>query len=432
MGNVTKPYYMKAIIQNTWKKFYIFLFFFLFLNANAQGVSTFAGNGNSGLGDGIGTAAEFFNPFGIAVDAAGNVYVGDYNNNAIRKITNTGVVSTFAGGCNYSYCTFYGPTGVAVDTAGNVYVADTFYHRIRKITPAGLVSTLAGGTQGYADGTGDEAKFNNPRGVAVDAAGNVYVADGWNHRIRKITAAGVVTTLAGSTQGYADDMGAAAEFFGPNGVAVDAAGNVFVADEGNNCIRKITAAGMTTTLAGSGVYGYADGPGISARFAYPNGLAIDPVGNIIVVDRNNNRIRKVTAAGVVSTFAGSTHGYAEGLGAAAQFNYPTGVAVDATGAMYVADELNHRIRKIKADLASANSHQKVTVYPNPASSIINIELEDVGGAEVKIFDMNGRFLERMDIVGDRGFMDIGSFGRGVYLLEIDGGKGKVLSKVVKE
>jgi sugar lactone lactonase YvrE len=313
-------------------------------------VTTLAGS-DLGFVDGTGAAARFNGPFGVAVDAAGNLYVADAGNHRIRKISPAGAVSTLAGSTQGfadgvgTAAQFNFPRGVAVDAAGTVYVADNANHRIRKITPAGAVTTLAGSTNGFADGTGAAARFNSPSGVAVDAAGNVYVADLNNHRIRKISPAGAVTTLAGSTQGFADGVGTAAQFNGPLGVVVDAAGNVYVADNANHRIRKITPAGAVTTLAGS-TNGFADGTGAAARFNGPSGVAVDAAGNLYVADAGNHRIRKISPAGAVSTLAGSTQGFAGGVGTAAQFSFPRGVAVDAAGTVYVADNANHRIRKI--------------------------------------------------------------------------------------
>ena len=220
-------------------------------------------------------------------------------------------------------------------------------------TPSGVVTTLAGaaGQTGSTDGTGVAASFNYPFGVAVDSSGNVYVADTYGSTIRKITPAGAVTTLAGKTEepGSSDGTGADASFSNPIGVAVDSNGNVYVADAGNATIRKITSAGVVTTLAGAaGLAGSADGPGADARFNYPEGVAVDSNGNVYVADTNNSLIRKITGAGVVTTFAGTAEqlGTEDGKGVAARFYYPIGVAVDSSGYVYVADTENHTIRKI--------------------------------------------------------------------------------------
>jgi sugar lactone lactonase YvrE len=317
-------------------------------------VTTFAGSGTAGFADGAGTAAQFNGPCGLTIDVAGNVIVADAGNNRIRKITASGVVSTLAGSTagfadgTGTAAQFNAPTGVALDAAGNVYVGDTGNNRIRKIAASGGVSTLAGdGTAGFADGTGTAAQFNNPSGVSLDVDGNIFVADMHNNRIRKIMATGMVTTLAGGTQGYADGSGVAAQLNNPSGVALDAAGNVFVADKGNNRVRKITASGLVSTFAGS-TAGYADGVGIAAQFSFPEGVAVDPSGNVYIGDRGNNRIRKITDAGLVRTLAGSTSGYADGIGTAPQFYGASGVAVDAVGNVFVADRGNNRIRKITA------------------------------------------------------------------------------------
>ena len=266
-------------------------------------VSTFAG-------DGAGASAQFNSPFGVAVDAAGNVYVADTSNHRIRKIIPEGVVSTLAGtgraGDSVSGVTeaqFNNPMDLAVDAAGNLYVADTFNNKIRKIVPAeggGVnVSTLAGiGSAGSEDGDGTTAaEFNNPRGVAVDASGNVYVADEGSSLIRKITTDGgvrVSTFAGGSTSSNTDGAGTtAAKFRNPYGVAVDAAGNVYVADYNNHLIRKITPEGLVSTIAGDGESGFRDGAGATARFNRPAGVAVDAAGNLYVADKDNARIRKI-------------------------------------------------------------------------------------------------------------------------------------------
>jgi len=217
---------------------------------------------------------------------------------------------------------------------------------------AWVVSTLAGrGTGGFANGAGTWARFNYPTGVAVDSAGNVYVGDEGNHRIRKITAAKVlvVSTIAGSaTAGFRDGTGTSARFHTPHGMAVDSSGNVYVADDDNHRIRKITAAGVVSTLAGSGTGGHRDGTGTAAQFNRPYGVALDTSGNVYVADSHNHRIRKITAAGEVSTIAGSgTGGHRDGTGTSAQFNNPRGVAVDTSGNLYVADMGAQRILKIE-------------------------------------------------------------------------------------
>ena len=327
--------------------------------APTEVVSTLAGSGVEGDADGAGTAAQFSFPSGVAADASGNVYVADRDNHKIKKITPDGVVSTLAGNGTFgdvdgtgTDAQFFGPEGVAVDTDGNVYVADKNNHKIRKITPAGAVSTLAGsGTLGSNEGIGTAAQFNEPQGVAVDTDGNVYVADYGGHKIRKITPDGVVSTLAGSgTQGEADGSGTAAQFRSPQDVAVDASGNVYVADLQNEKIRKITPDGVVSTLAGSGTRGAVEGIGTAAQFDGPAGVAVDASGNVYVAETRNTKIRKITPAGAVSTLAGSgARGAAEGVGTAAQFDRPQGVAVDANGNVYVADFFNHKIRKITQD-----------------------------------------------------------------------------------
>jgi streptogramin lyase len=324
-------------------------------------VTTLAGSaGNPGSADGTGNAAQFYHPFGVAVDNNGNVYVADSGNSTIREISPSGVVTTLAGSAGNSgsadgtgsNAQFRYPAGVAVDANGNVYVADTFNYTIRKITPGGVVTTPVGsvGISGSADGTGSAAQFYNPFGVAVDNNGNVYVADSGNSTIREISPSGVVTTLAGSAgnPGSADGTGSNAQFSFPESVAVDASGNVYVADTDNDAIRQIAPGGVVTTLAGSvGSPGSADGTGNVAQFYNPVGVAVDNNGNVYVTDTGNNTIRMFSPGGVVTTLAGraGSSGSADGV-KSVLFNMPAGVAVDTNGNLYVADTYNETIRKI--------------------------------------------------------------------------------------
>ena len=324
--------------------------------------TNFAGQpGVSGSTDGIGQAAQFYFPHGVALDSATNLYVADTQNHVIRRITPARVVTTIAGsagkhgnvdGVGTGAAQFNSPIGLSVDSAGNLYVGDTGNQTIRKVTSAAAVTTLAGqvGVIGSTNGTGSGALFHNPEGTAVDSAGNVYVADNVNRTIRQITPAGVVTTLAGSPglQGTIDGVGSAARFNQPVSVAVDSANNVYVSDSGGETIRKIDVNGVVTTLAGTGgLSGTNDGVGNAARFTNPQAVAVDGAGNAYVSDSGNNTIRKITPDGVVTTIAGNPaqSGSLDGTNNAALFSSPRGVAVDSATNIYVASG-DSTIRKL--------------------------------------------------------------------------------------
>jgi len=335
-------------------------------------VSTFAGS-THGWVEGIGTAAQFRFPNTLVLDANGDLYVTDSSNNCVRKILHTsGQVSTFAGGGPAGFrdgvgldARFYDPAGLAIDSRGNLYVADYGSHRIRKVSPKGAVELFAGnGERDFLDANGANARFHLPAGIAIDADNNLYVTDSLNHRIRKITQAGEVSTFAGSGEvgagkgGHADGPGNTARFNTPDGITIDAEGNLYVTDTENNCIRKVLPNGTVHTLAGSGEKGFLDGPGNVARFDYPQGMALDSRnGYLYVADYHNHRIRMVTPGGEVRTIAGGgitgyslqnppPAPYADGTGENARFYNPLGIVLDASGNLYVGDSLNYRVRKI--------------------------------------------------------------------------------------
>ncbi len=308
---------------------------------NSVTVSTLAGNLTSGRTNGTGLEASFNGPVGVAADGFGNVYVADTYNNLIRKISSSGSVSTFAGSGSVgsdngigTQASFNQPIGVVVDSNGNLYIGDYGNNLIRKITSTGVVSTFAGsGNRGSTDGTGGAASFSSPEGVALDSYGNLYVADYGNNSVRKINTAGIVSTFASGISL-------------PSGVAVDATGNVFVAAYQDNLILKITPVGIVRTFAGSGVAGSSNGAGSVAEFNHPAGVAIDGDGNVLVADKGNNLIRKITPTGIVSTLAGSgNQGLTNGSATVASFDFPYGVAVDSSGNVYIGGYGNS-VRKI--------------------------------------------------------------------------------------
>lgn len=312
-------------------------------------VSTFAGSGAQGYKDGSGKDASFYYPTGVAFDNGGNLIVSEEGNDDIRKITPNGVVTTIAGNRiqgmdngNGTAATFWNPAGLTVDNTGNIYVADYANNSIRKIDPSNNVTTFAGQRKsGFDNGKGVLASFAGPVDVKIDATGNLYVADFANEVIRKITADGTVSTFSKIVSG---SSGAAFNF--PNGLAFDQGNNLYVADISGYKVQKITSAGVISTLAGSGIRGTDDGLGNKASFYGLFNLVADKDGNIYATD--SNLIRKITAVGQVTTFAGieAIAGSADGPIAIATFNHPGGIAIDKTGNIFISDTQNNLIRKI--------------------------------------------------------------------------------------
>ena len=337
--------------------------------AQSQTIDTIAGNGSWGFsGDGgPATAASLYYPTDVIVDGMGNRYISDINNLRIRKVTPAGIISTIAGNGTYGFSGDGGPATsaqlayvyqLAVDAGGNLYIADYDNNRVRKVTSAGIISTIAGnGTYGFSGdgGPATSAALQRPVGVAVDGAGNVYFGDYSNHRIRKVTPAGIISTVAGNgTATFGGDGGPAtsASLYYPLGISTDAGGNLYIADQGNQRIRKVTSSGIISTVAGNGTYGFSGdgGPATSASFSTVWDVTPDNRGNLYVADSDNYRIRKISASGLISTVAGNgTRGFSGdgGPAANASINYASGVATDTAGDLYIADQNNHRVRKVE-------------------------------------------------------------------------------------
>jgi uncharacterized protein (TIGR03437 family) len=330
-------------------------------------VTTLAGNGTAGnTGDGgEATEAQVFYPSDVAVDARGNLYIA--SGNVIRVVSTAGIINAFAGNGTAGYSGDGGaaisaelnsPDSMTFDAAGNLYFVDFYNYRVRKVSPTGIITPVAGnGTSGYAGdgGLATVAELATPGGLATDASGNLYIADAANHRTRMVSPAGIITTVAGNgTAGYSGDGGlaTAAELNGPSGVAVDSSGNLYISDQGNRTVRKVTA-GVIGTIAGNGSsYSGDGGPAATAHFVGPAGLAVDAAGNVYIADPSGNRIYKVSTDSAIVTFAGT--GVANytgdgGLATNATMFGPYGIAVDRSGNVYFSDKANNRIRKISTD-----------------------------------------------------------------------------------
>jgi trimeric autotransporter adhesin len=335
-------------------------------------ITTVAGNGTKGYsGDGgVATKASLLYPSSVVVDTMGNLFINDSGNYRIRKVGTNNIISTVAGdgydefagdGGPAANATLYNPESVAADAAGHLFIVDSGNDRIRKVGTNGIITTLAGdGTDGFSgDGAAaTKASLSGPAGLALDVAGNLYFADAGNDRVRKVGTNGIITTVAGNGGGSGiGDGGLAtkATLSSPIGVAVDAARNLYIADEYNNRIRKVGTNGIISTVAGSGIAAFSGDGGVAtnASLWYPSGVAVDAAGNLYIADSYNNRIRKVGTNGIITTLAGNgpsgrIGGYSGDGGAAtnADLSYPSGVAVDAAGNLYLADYGSQHIRKV--------------------------------------------------------------------------------------
>lgn len=348
---------------------FVFIFFAsVAFDLSAQVISTFAGTGGAGnTGDGgLAVNAAVFTPTMAAIEAGGALYVSVGSGHKVRKVNGAGIISTYAGngiqgfsgdGGSAASAQLNFPAGIAFDGLGNCYICDMGNHRIRKVNSSGIISTYAGtGIQGFSGdgGLATAARISNPCGVVVDAVGNLFFTEIYDHRVRRISPSGIISTIAGTgIAGFSGDNGAAAlaQLKMPIGISLDAVGNLYIADANNNRIRKINTGGIISTVAGTGVGGY-NGDGITALTAQlrvPTGIAFDSQNEMFIADAANSRIRKVNLAGIISTYVGiGSSGFSGdgGLANLAQISDPTGIVFDASDNLYICDDVNRRVRKV--------------------------------------------------------------------------------------
>ncbi len=397
------------------------IIFFIFCNCFftnfSQNIYPFAGKGTSGYsGDGgLATLAEFDQPFGLASDATGNIYISDIGNHNIRKVNASGTITTVAGTGTAGFSGDGGlatlaqldlPLAIATDGANNVYIADYNNVRVRKINNLGIINTIAGnGSYGFSgDGANATlAQLGQVAGIAVDAAGNIYISD--EDRIRKINISGIINTIAGTgVSGFSGDgtYATLAQMNLPSGIAVGASGDIYFADQNNNRVRKINTSGIISTVAGNGTAGFSgDGlPANTAMLNKPSDVAIDAFGNLYITEYLNNRIRKVNTLGIISTIAGTGVAGFSGDGGAstsAQINSPSGIDVNSAGNFYFADSGNLRVRVVcnsscvTGITSEANTNFTIQLYPNPSNVAFNLKIEpELENGEIILYNSLGQ------------------------------------------
>ncbi|HTL82464.1 MAG TPA: T9SS type A sorting domain-containing protein [Bacteroidia bacterium] len=440
------------------KKTLSILFLFCVLATRAQIIQTIAGTGgNTFSGDG-GPAvnAQLFFPERIALDQNGNVYFTDSHNNRIRKIDPSGIITTIAGTGVAGFSGDGGPAinaqlncpmGITIDNSGNIFFTDFFNNRVRKISVNGMIMTIAGnGTSGFSGdgGPSSTAKLNGPRDVKVGPNGNIYIADSGNDRIRMVNSAYIISTVAGTgTAGFSGDNNGAvwSQLRFPTGICFDQNGNYYIADQNNNRIRMVNSSGIISTIAGNGNEDFTgdNGSALSASLDMPSDIAIDAAGNIFFADKMNFRIREIDANGTISTVAGSNDWQQlddGGPAIDAGLHFPTGLAIDHTGNIFIADYCNDRIREvfIATGIADNNSSENIFFYPNPASDVIHFQTKDVkAGSEVMIVNSIGEIVSEQSITSTDQAIDISKQASGIYFLRVIS-DGEIVSqqKFVKE
>ena len=425
-------------------------------------INAYAGNGfnaETGTGGytgdgGQATAAELFEPYGVATDTKGNVYFSDYGNNVIRKVNSLGIISTIAGNGTAGFvgdggpataAEFHTPAGIALDAIGNIYIADQANARIRMINTLGIINTIAGnGSSGYnGDGiAATTAKLSSPVNVALDATGNLYIADQYNYRIRKVNTLGVISTFAGKgLNTFTGDGGVAtAAGIGTSlGVAVDVVGNVYIADYGDKRIRVVNTMGIINTFAGTGTSGYTGdgGAATAAEIGGPYHVVSDAVGNIYFADVQSEVVRKINTAGIISTVVGCGNSGNTGDGGAAttaKLYSPSGLAFDAGGNLYITDWYNNRVRKVNGigGIMGIEQFQEITsviIYPNPNNGSFVIETNLEEKQVVNMQDLNGKVVLSQTF-NNKTNIDASSLNAGIYYINIISKESVVNKRVV--
>ncbi len=389
--------------------------------SKAQVLTTLAGSGTAALTNGTGTVAAFNKPTGICSDGTGNFYVTDFNNSTVRKVTSTGVVTTVLS--NSGTPVFINqPTGICIDASGNLYVTEYVSCKIDKIAPSGVVSTLAGsGTYGLVDGTGAGAQFAYPNGICNDGSGNFYVSEYGNGTVRKVTPAGVVTTVL-TNSGTPVSMPTA------GGLCVDPSGNIYVTISQGTKLMKITPAGIVTVFAGSNTpMGSVDGTGTAACFNLPKAVCIDPSGNLYVSEFGGNKIRKVTPATVVTTLSGT------GNGGSYNSTQPTGICLYGND-IYIADNYAHLIRKLSLPVSTGiediNESKLANIYPNPSNGLFMIDLKSA--AQIIVTNTLGQTILTETMNPGKHQIDLQKQANGVYFVKVVQGKQQQIIKLIKE
>jgi sugar lactone lactonase YvrE len=423
--------------------------------AQMQKINTFAGIGTAGFsGDGFAaTGAQLNGPYSVSLDQSGNLYIADYFNSRVRKVNTAGKITTIAGNGLAGY---FGdgsiatsaqilPNAVLADNSGNVYISDAQSTVVRKVNSLGIISTVAG-VGGFLGYTGDNgpaisAKLNRPAGLALDRSGRLLIADAANHAVRMVNSTGTITTIAGTgVAGSMGDGGSAttATLDSPFAIAVDRKSNVYIADILANRVRKIDASGIISTFAGTGTAGYAGDNGAAplAELNRPAGVAVDSIGNVYIADAYNNVIRKVDTFGVITTVAGNgTFGFSGDLGFAigANMYHPYGVAVNAVGSLFIADANNHRIRTTYSTAGVGNVNETaLSIYPNPAANELVVS-GIAKGNNIVIYNLPGQQVAVREAASGNETFNVAALPAGIYFVQVSNNEGvKQAARFVKE